>query len=304
MNITLAALVALLLLGSAYSQMGAGEQVRVINRGPNARYCRSFKTSFETMDDFKNFEVTPDKTIGTTHGLSKDKARTGSQSHKAEITSIEDSPHRGFPAVQLFKTDEGSMEGPVYITFFVYLSNLNFGSGKWLTIAEVGADDNAAPGKRYISVSLDTNFKLGYSNVPTQNVTYVKKYDTTTTFPQNKWVNVTLYVDFDNVLGITALWQDNVLIATANVNGGAGRVAQFHGGMFADNLIPSGVVYNDDLTIWQTIKADGSCPQSGTPTAFDLTTIEATNPNSSGASKIGMSIAFALAAASVIAYLV
>ena len=64
-----------------------------------------------------------------------------------------------------------------------------------------------------------------------------------------QWVELKFYLDMDPVHGEAKVWQDGQLVSTALVNGGNGKLAQAHFGMYAAPEFASGVVYNDDLEI-------------------------------------------------------
>ena len=45
------------------------------------------------------------------------------------------------------------------------------------------------------------------------------------------------------------MWQDDILVSTAEVRGGCGLLEQAHFGLYAPPDVTSATVYNDDLTI-------------------------------------------------------
>jgi hypothetical protein len=263
------AVLALALVAVVYSQtlqLPSSFSERIIARDNKAKFCRRYNTGFEDLSEFDGMYSTPDQT-GSTWKLQGGTTRSGKSALQGIITQAEDNEHKGYQSIQLFKTTEGVIKGPVYIEFFVNMQ-IDIKSGQWVTLAEISTDSSDAPGKRYISLSLDSNYKLSLYNVPSQNGSATVLQSDSYVFPRNQWVNITVYVDFNDVVGTAAVWANRNLVSVANINGGANTLAQLHMGLFAQNQITSGNIYNDDLTIYQVIRDGATCDDGSAGTLF------------------------------------
>jgi len=84
-----------------------------------------FTSSFESVNDFDEFYITPQNHLGTTfHELTTANAHSGVHSHKAWINgknpkSKSNNNHRGYPTIQFQKTNEGVFQTPCYISLWV-----------------------------------------------------------------------------------------------------------------------------------------------------------------------------------------
>jgi hypothetical protein len=249
----------------------------IVKKDAYMKKCRQWATSFESWDDFTSmdFDITPlNDGKGSAHTLSSVQVRSGKYAHMGVITAIEDSEHIGWPSVQLYKNtyDFGGFSGGVYIEIWVWL-DIAIGYNQWVTLGQISPSMGATPGTRYISLDIGDQGYLQLGNVPDPNYAFHIYQDFTNLFPRRQWVNITLYVNFDPNNGYAALWQDGVLQSVANVHGGYFRVNQLHFGLYADNLIPGGVVFNDDLTITEVTTMDKACPSSNW-----IMTLPPTNP--------------------------
>ena len=91
---------------------------------------KEFKTSFETVNDFSGFYLTPQDYLGTTfHELSDSIVKDGIFAHKAWInganspsTIISNNNHRGYSTIQFQKTTDGVFITPCLITIWVWLN--------------------------------------------------------------------------------------------------------------------------------------------------------------------------------------
>ena len=220
---------------------------------------RTFSSSFETVDDFAGFYLTPQGHKGTTyHGLSDSIVHSGTYSHKAWITGAnppsinENNNHRGYPTVQLQKTDDGAFVSPCYVTFWVWLdidlqASTDGGVDDWFSFATF-TDDKTDDWDRTVLVNLSHDGFVHLQNVPRQNEQEHIFQTTSTTFPQNEWVEIKVYLDFTNK-GYAKVWQNGELVSHAEIKKTKNRLAQAHFGMYCAPQLTSGVVYNDDLTI-------------------------------------------------------
>jgi len=223
------------------------------------REKRTFSSSFESVDDFSSFYLTPQGHKGTTfHELSDSIVHSGTYAHKAWITganpastSSENNNHRGYPTIQLQHTSDGSFTSPCYITFWVWLDmDLNsnsMGENDWFSFATF-TDDESDSWDRTILVNLSHDGFVHLQHVPKQGEQEHIFQTTTTSFPQKEWVELKIFLDLSNN-GYAKVWQNGVIVSHAKIKKTKNRLAQAHFGMYCAPQISSGVVYNDDLTI-------------------------------------------------------
>jgi hypothetical protein len=234
----------------------------IIKRDANMKICRQWATSFESWEDFNGFQITPvNDGKGSAHTLTSARVRSGKMAHMGMITGVQDDMHTGYPSVQLFKDPKslGGFSGGIYIEVWIWM-DIAISYGQWVTLGRISPSTDDTPGTRYISLDIGDQGYLQLGNVPDPSYYFHVYQNFNNMFPRRQWVNVTMFVNFDPNNGYSALWQDNVLQSVAQVNGGYYRLNQLHFGLFAQNLIPGGVIYNDDLTIQEVTTMDQPCP--------------------------------------------
>jgi hypothetical protein len=221
---------------------------------------REFNTSFETVDDFIGFYLTPQGHKGTTyHELSDSIVHSGTYAHKAWITGAnspstasENNNHRGYPTIQLQNTPDGSFVSPCYVTFWVWLDidlqeSTSGGEDDWFSFATF-TDDESDNWDRTVLVNLSHDGFVHLQHVPKQGEQEHEFQTSSLPFPQQEWVELKVYLDLSNG-GYAKVWQNGELVSHANVKKTKNRLSQAHFGMYCSPQITSGVVYNDDLTI-------------------------------------------------------
>lgn len=220
---------------------------------------RVFTTSFEAVNDFDGFYLTPQAHLGTTfHELSDSIVHSGTYAHRAWITGAnpastasENNNHRGYPTIQLQKTSSGSFASPCYITFWVWLDmdlqENSSGEDDWFSFATF-TDDESDNWDRTVLVNLSHDGFVHLQHVPKQGEQEHIFQTSTTTFPQQEWVELKVYLDFTNN-GYAKVWQNGELVSHAKVKKTKNKLAQAHFGMYCSPQITSGVVFNDDLKI-------------------------------------------------------
>lgn len=220
---------------------------------------RVFTTSFESVNDFDGFYLTPQAHLGTTfHELSDSIVHSGTYAHRAWITGAnpastasENNNHRGYPTIQLQKTSSGSFASPCYITFWVWLDmdlqENSSGEDDWFSFATF-TDDESDDWDRTVLVNLSHDGFVHLQHVPKQGEQEHVFQTSTTTFPQQEWVELKVYLDFTNN-GYAKVWQNGELVSHAKVKKTKNKLAQAHFGMYCSPQITSGVVFNDDLKI-------------------------------------------------------
>ncbi len=226
---------------------------------------REFNSSFESVDDFSGFYLTPQAYKNTTyHELSNSIVHSGEYAHKAWITganppstNVTNNNHRGYPTVQFQKTSDGVFKSPCYITLWVWLDmdlqeHISGGEDDWFSFATF-TGDTSDNWKRSVLVNLDPNGFVHLMHTTGQNKKDYIFQTTNTTFPQKEWVELKMYIDFSNN-GYIKVWQNGELVSHANVKNVKNQLSQAHFGLYCSPQLESGTVYNDDLTIIEVDK--------------------------------------------------
>ncbi|PIN85193.1 MAG: hypothetical protein COV47_03435 [Candidatus Diapherotrites archaeon CG11_big_fil_rev_8_21_14_0_20_37_9] len=261
----------------------------------NFKVINKFETGFENESEFTKFSVTPQNYLGSTrHELSSENIHSGELAHKAiiyaenNVVERTNTNHRGYPTIQLYKTEQGTFTGKVFTEFWVWLDvpieqkpNAN-----WFSFATFTsyADDRWA---RTELANLEKDGIVHLVHVPRQGEKEDDIFQTTETkFPMRKWVKLSILIDYENNneynSAYAKVWQDNELVSAARFNprldaetikqysagleclttwdgenvAQAEELCNLHytgglAGMYAPPLIASGTVYNDDLVIMQ-----------------------------------------------------
>ncbi|MBC8769877.1 polysaccharide lyase [Arenibacter sp. BSSL-BM3] len=218
-----------------------------------------FKSSFETIDDFSGFYITPQGHLETTfHELSDSIVHSGIFSHRAWIDGAnppsitENNNHRGYPTIQLKNTLGGSFISPCYITFWVWLdmdlqASTTGGEDDWFSFATF-TDDESDNWDRTLLVNLSHDGYVHLQNVPKQNEQEHEFQTSNITFPQKEWVELKVYLDLSNG-GYAKVWQNGQLVSHAKIGNMTNKLSQAHFGLYCSPQLRKGTVYNDDLII-------------------------------------------------------
>ena len=226
---------------------------------------RVFSTSFESVNDFAGFYIVPQNYLGTTsHELSTEQVHSGTYSPKGWIyganppsTPTINNSHRDYPTLQLYKTAGGAFVCPCEVTLHVWLDMPLDVPGEWFSFATCTSDAtddwtpvfgvnvsaaNPAPGTAPDGV-------VHLMHVPNPGETRADVSDQHHPLSHEA-------VGRAQVLpghGSGSRRGEGVAGRTTRldrlVNGGNGKLAQAHFGMYAAPEFASGVVYNDDLEI-------------------------------------------------------
>lgn len=233
---------------------------------------REFKSSFEAEAEFyPQFYVVPPGQYGSTHTISTEHVRTGLYSHKAWMTQANDSnndsghgylPHRAYPTVNFWKTAQGSFKGPcllrLYVMADIQLQNRGLGQiNDWFSPITVSPNEDDV-WARVVTVGINPDGIPRLVHVPVQGAQSYIFQTSTIFFPWGfaKYTRFDLYIDFDPDHGKAKLWMDGALVSSGFVQGGNGKLANFHAGLYAsaatrfarDGVSP-GTVFNEDLDI-------------------------------------------------------
>lgn len=234
------------------------------DRAQRPQASRSFSTSFESINDFSGFYIVPQNyQNAASHDLKTTAqggvVRTGTYAHAGWIyasgprcaTGV-NCNHRGYPTVQLHKRASGGFSGMIFTEFYANL-NMTIGSGQWFSFATLTPDASDLWARTVLvnvgRVNGSAQNVMHLMHVPNQGESGWTYQTTTTAFPLNQWVKISVCLNLNPANGEAKLWQDDVLVSSAPVRGGCGVLEQAHFGLYADPGITSGTVYNDDLTI-------------------------------------------------------
>jgi len=227
---------------------------------PDNSEKKEFKSSFETVEDFSGFYITPQGHMGTTfQELSDSIVHNGTFSHKAWIvganppsTASTNNNHRGYPTIQLQNTLQGVFKTPCYITLWVWLDidlqeSTTGGENDWFSFATF-TNDESDNWNRTVLVNLNHNGFVHLQHTANQGQQTNIFQTTSLTFPQKEWVELKMYLDFgDN--GYAKVWQNGQLVSHANIGNITNKLSQAHFGLYCSPQLITGTVYNDDLII-------------------------------------------------------
>ena len=220
---------------------------------------KEFVSSFESVDDFADFFITPQGHLGTTyHELSDSIVHNGNFAHRAWINGSNppsittNNNHRGYPTIQFQKTSKGVFKTPCYVTIWVWLDielqESNSGEeDDWFSFATF-TDDESDNWNRTVLVNLSHD---GFVHL--QGTTGQGKQDhlfrtSDATFPKREWVELKIYLDFREE-GYAKVWQNGELVAHAQIGNIENKLSQAHFGMYSPPQLTQGMVFNDDLLI-------------------------------------------------------
>jgi len=229
---------------------------------------RVFSSSFEAESDFTGFYVVPQGEYDSSHELSSDNVYEGLLSHKAWIIKARDTdndallykPHRAYPTIQMYKSNQGSFVTPCLVSLKVYLDltladKPSGSTDDWFSFATLSPDASDM-WTRTILVNTAPDGYVRLVHVPEQGrQEYVFQAESSNDpegallFPYRQWVSFDIYIDLDDKNGYAKVWQDGVLVSHAYIKGGKGLLEQAHFGLYASAAVASGTVYNDALLI-------------------------------------------------------
>lgn len=227
---------------------------------PDSNGKKEFISSFESVDDFSGFYLTPQGHLGTSfHELSDSVVHSGTYSHKAWIdganppsTITTNNNHRGYPTVQFQKTSQGTFKTPCYITLWVWLDmelqeSATGEENDWFSFATF-TDDESNNWSRTVLVNLNSDGFVQLQHTSNQGQSTKNIQTTDLTFPQKEWVELKMYLDFREN-GYAKVWQNGQLVSHANIGNITNKLSQAHFGLYCSPQLITGTVYNDDLVI-------------------------------------------------------
>lgn len=194
-------------------------------------YQKQFVSSFESINDFAGFFITPVPHLGTTsQELSGGQVHSGSLAHRAwisgtnQVIANQNTNHRGYPTVELDKAPSGPYGGPIRIEFWVYLDMPLYlcSDEQWFSFATIGsyADDNWY---QVQTLNMDTEGVVHWEHVPTTRQHVFDIFQSSSIrFESKKWNKLTILLDYNtgatpNPYGkpYVAAWLNEQLVSAA-----------------------------------------------------------------------------------------
>lgn len=222
---------------------------------------RVFATSFESPGDFKGFYIVPQNYKGSaSHDLSTEQVKSGTYAHKGWVygknkpsTIFTNNNHRGYPTIQVYKTNGGAFKTPVLVEFWVWL-DMEFIRGEWFSFATLDHTTSDRWDPVLINLSDEKIVHIMHTPFNGQNKRIFQTTDIK--FPMRTWVKLTTCLDFDADHGNIKVWQNDQLVSEAEIGKkrAQGFFTQAHFGLYAPPSVSKAVIYNDDLVI-----KEGSC---------------------------------------------
>lgn len=236
---------------------------------------RVWTTSFESVDDFQGFFIENASNWDSAQELAGTGAYEGLSYHRAWVTGPRDAhndgteyrPHRAYPTLQFQKTPEGTFPTPCLVTLWVWadmvLVDRPAGAiDDWLSLATLSPDATDL-WARTVLVNLTPDGYLKLVHVPTQGqqertfqVDAASDPGGDLRFPHKTWTRLDIYLDLDASKGQARVWQNGEPVSAARVQGGSGRLAQAHFGLYASAAVAEGEVGNDALRVLQMADLD------------------------------------------------
>jgi hypothetical protein len=225
---------------------------------PRTSICRQYTEEFESFQQFikGNMFTIPsgpgpitfnDTEKNDVFTLDQTRVRSGNYSAKHSILGPNDSVHGIYPTLMFQNTVGKAFVTPAYIDFWVYASNVNLLGGQYFVLAQVSPSSDQ---NDYFQVQIDPIDGFLYLMHTPQYGQKVSLYQNTTLlFPMDQWVKITIFIDYNPNAGIAALWQDDALMAVANITGGYYTINRMHLGIVAPGVVETGDIWNDGLTI-------------------------------------------------------
>jgi hypothetical protein len=214
-----------------------------------------FRTGFERESDLAGFYATPQSPL-TRHEVRSGNAHRGRRAHVGWLTGavgnepVDGPNHRGYPTIQLQKRPRGACRTPCVIRFWARLEAFALGPSEWVSLATASPDPSDR-WSRVVTVNVGWEGWLHLFHVPDQGLGERVYQRTDRPFPFGRWVRVTIWLDLARSGGAAAVWQDGELMSAARVRSGDGTLDQLHFGLYAPPSLAQGVVWNDDIAVFQ-----------------------------------------------------
>ena len=234
---------------------------------PVGDYSKSLlvEIPFEDTAETAAWYSTPQTPL-THHEISDELVHGGSRSFKAWVTgenseNIEpDGPnHRGYPTIQLDK-GPGACVTPCLLSLWVW-ADIPTVAGEWYQIATVtpSANDSWFPAQ---VVNVGAEGWLHVMHVPSYGKSEYAFQRRDLLFPTKQWVKVDIVLKYSFDGGAIAVFQNDELINVSRIDPtniemteteDARLLNQMHFGMYGPPTLATGVIFNDDLAIYELL---------------------------------------------------
>lgn len=255
-------------------------------------HARMWRSSMESLAPFYNqgWYVTSSGDYSSSHAIAAESFIDSCYSHKAWILTARSPtndgagaslPHRAYPTMAFQKTAGGTFKTPALITFYAWVDmklQVRTGLDDWFSPLTVTPDSTTA-WARVVTLTVGPEGYLSLMHVPLQGERILSYQASAANggpkFPMRQAVRIDLYIDFDPTYGYAKVWQDGKLVSSGLVQGGNGRLAQMHLGLYSsaatryatDGRSPA-VVYNDNVTVTEVADESQAMTSVNNPPAF------------------------------------
>jgi hypothetical protein len=192
------------------------------------------------------------------NGFSADQARSGSSSHRSEITCVLGESHRGYGGLQFDGDDVvenytniGTGIDAPFGVVNTYWSRLDtsyaFGGGRWFSFFTVNG--HCGWMDPVITLGLeDSSNRLTPAHILSTGGT-VEFAPDAPSFPLGQWVRTTIYVNYHE--GRLHVWQDGAEVLDATFSRPGSGMCQWHWGAYASGDNDDVVLFEDDNSLWR-----------------------------------------------------
>lgn len=223
----------LISLSTALFLFSCGSDPAIAHEQPK-QAGRIYSTSFETIEEFNPFYIVPQGDYDSSHELSEENVYAGTLAHKAWIlrkrADTNDGPylpHRAYPAIQLYKTSQGSFTTPCLVSLWVNLDMTladkpHGQTDDWFSFITLTPDSSDA-WERTVLVNIVHDGYLHLMHVPDQRQqdhiwqASSENDSGSLAFPFRQWVKIDVYVDFSEANGYAKVFQNGNLVSHARL---------------------------------------------------------------------------------------
>jgi len=225
----------------------------------NLAWRSGFETGFPGSDwfEYDNGSYSPEGSLnpGRTSGWtiveqgSGEPVFSGDHSYRGWIEGTAPESHRAYPVLHTH------VATPLVNTFLVYLeadySRLT--GGQWIHFGTWGNADDQGGGIWALHTMSVVNGRLEFAHTNPFHGESIGP-SPQPNFPTDRWVRLTVYLEYNGNSGFVQVWQDGVPMLRAQVSqleGAPGtHLTRAHWGMYAGGEVDHGTQYNDEIKIW------------------------------------------------------
>lgn len=178
----------------------------------------------------------------------------GDHAYKGWITGLASDSHRAYPVIR------ADFPTPLVNTFLVYLDAdyRRMSRTDWIHFGTWGNHDASTnTGGWALHTMAVRDRKLEFAHTSPFHGEYIGPTPQPD-FPLRRWVQFTVYLNYQGTAGFVQVWQDGVPMLRAHVSKLGShpgtRLRTAHWGMYASRSVARGVLYNDDIRICTLIE--------------------------------------------------